>query len=363
MLRRLILRNFRNYVEADIEFCDNLNIFIGDNAQGKTSLLEAIHFLIIGRSFRTSQIKELIYKNGEGFYLEAHFVKNGIEQTLRFSLFGKERKIFYNSTECPSLSSLFGILVGTLVAPDDQLVKGPPQERRLFMDLQLAQYDPLYLHHITRYNRAMRHRNHLLRHRELKSIEMWEHEMANSGAYVIFKRQQFAENLSPIVKEIHRNLNCGNSSLNFQYKTKNVTKEELLQQFNLHRPKDLAMKSTSIGPHRDEIVLELDGMDARSYGSEGQKRLCVTSLRLASWEHLKAKVEMTPLMLMDDLTANLDSNHQNKVVEQLEKMGQVFITTTSDLSCKKEKRYFRIQKGVVDPKDEKDIKDEKDRKD
>jgi DNA replication and repair protein RecF len=353
MLQRLVLRNFRNYVEAEVEFCDRINLFIGDNAQGKTSLLEAIHFLMLGRSFRSPHTKDLIHRNADGFFLEAHFRKNGVNQSLRFSLFGNDRKIFLNNTECSSASALFGILVGTLVAPDDDLIKGPPQVRRLFMDLQLAQADPLYLHHITRYNRAMKQRNHLLRNKTVHTIETWEQEMAQAAAYVTNKRKQLIESLTPLAQKLYFLWSDGKNQLSVNYQTKifdsqlEKSKVEYIKQFHLHRKKEMLLGSSLIGPHRDEITIKLDGMEARTFASEGQKRLCVTALRLASWELLRKTAEMTPLMLIDDLTVSLDPHFQAKVMDHLEQLGQVFISSTIDLSCKAERRHFMVRNGTI----------------
>ena len=187
-LTRLYVRGFRNYEEAVLDCSPAVNVLYGDNAQGKTSLLEAIHLLMIGRSFRTTQTSELIRQGSEGFYIEAHFIRHGIEQKLRFGNNGQERRLYYNNTECLSLTSLLGVLPGVVITPDDELIKGPPYSRRLFLDLQISQTDPLYVHYLARYNKAMRQRNQLLRTRTLATIESWEEEDGHSCG--LFNRKE-----------------------------------------------------------------------------------------------------------------------------------------------------------------------------
>ena len=182
-LKSLYLHNFRLYEEVYVEFSPGINWIYGRNASGKTTMLEAIHLLASGRSFRTNQLANLIRHDCPHFYLEAHFEKHGIAQKLRMVHSSKERKISINNTQCSSVSSLVGVLLSVVLSPDDlSLISGAPQERRQFLDAQLSQVDPLYLHHLSRYQRAMRQRNTLLKTKKIGSIEGWEYEMATSAA-------------------------------------------------------------------------------------------------------------------------------------------------------------------------------------
>ena len=173
-LRNLYLRQFRRYEEVHFQFNPTINSIVGPNAHGKTTILEAIQFLMSGRSFRTQQPSDLIRHEQNYFYIEADFIKQGIQQTLKISYDGKERKIVHNSTVCQSSTNLLGLLQGVVVIPDSaSLVKGSPLLRRHFLDLQIAQVDPLYVHHLTRYARAMRQRNVLLKRKDLATIHGW----------------------------------------------------------------------------------------------------------------------------------------------------------------------------------------------
>ena len=190
-LKSLYLQQFRIYREVYFEFTPALNLICGPNAQGKTTLLEAIHYLMFGRSFRPGLHQDLIHTGHNSFYLEAIFCKHDVDQKLRLYLEGKERKIIYNSTVLPNVSNLLGLIQGVVMTPDDvNLVKGSPLLRRQFLDIQLAQVDPLYVYYLTRYAKAMRQRNQLLKQKKLFSIESWEHEMAQASAYIILQRRR-----------------------------------------------------------------------------------------------------------------------------------------------------------------------------
>lgn len=356
-LKRLFVQNFRNYSEATAEFSPRINVIWGGNAQGKTSLLEAIHLLLLGRSFRTSKTEDLIQRDASSFCVEAQFVRTGIEQKLRIASNGKERRILYNSTECTSTSALLGLLPGVLMAPDDDLIKGPPASRRSFVDLQIAQIDPLYLHHFTRYTRAMRQRNHLLRNAAQTSIELWEQEMAVAASYLVKQRVQILRELELQAQPLYRLWSEERQPLTLRYHTKITdpldsprTQQEYLELWSLNRGREIALGNTLYGPHRDEIKICIGSHEAKTFGSEGQKRLCVAALRLAAWERLKSAIGEMPLMLLDDVGMSLDENRNNRLLLHLESLGQVFITSTRNLdtssfSCEM-KQFYIVNGGI-----------------
>ncbi len=335
-LTKLHVRNFRLYTEVTHEFCPDVNLFYGSNAQGKTTLLEALHILMIGRSFRTMQNRELIRHGADHFYIEAHFVKEGLEQRLKLSSDGKERKIIHNHTEFPKLSQLIGLIPGIVMTPDDDLVKGPPHGRRLFLDIQISQADSFYLQALSRYQRALQHRNALLRSAQLKTIDSWEFEMAQTAAYLTQKRDETIQNLRERSQEIYHVLTGKKEAFEIRYQTKAAPLDDVqkyyLDQFQRQREREMVLGNTLHGPHRDEILLMLDGQEARSYGSEGQKRTCVAALRLAAWQRLKSLIDTEPLMLIDDMGSQLDKERQHHLLDYLSTLGQVFITHTESLN-------------------------------
>lgn len=343
-LRTLYLHNFRCYPEAFFEFSPGINAIYGANARGKTTILEAIHVLITGRSFRTSQLADLIRLNTESFCIEASFVKHNIEQQLRISYNGKERKAYHNQTLYPSTSSLLGLLQGAVIAPDDAaLIKGSPIVRRHFLDLQIAQTDPLYVHHLGRYTRAMRHRNALLRAKRQATIDSWEHEMATSATYLTSQRYRAICELETRGQPLHHALSGHFENLHLTYKTPAPFTEEtsalrsyFLGQFQKHRDREMIFGSTLTGPHRDDLIISIDQKEVRFFASEGQQRSCVTTLRLAEWDRLQNLTDESPLMLVDDVGVSLDDSRKGKLLDHVRQLGQVFLTSAQELAleCK-----------------------------
>lgn len=354
-LRALYLHNFRTYEEALYEFGPKINVITGSNARGKTSILEAIYFLMTGRSFRTSQINDMIRHGASSFYIEASFIKHGIEQTIKVSCSSKERRIVYNHTQCTSFASLLGLLQGAVIHPDDaSVVKGAPESRRHLLDVQIAQADPLYIHHFTRYNRAMKQRNYLLRAKTAVTIESWEHEMAHSAAYIVHQRIVAVEDLKEKGQRLHSFICGGNDILELDYKTQSIPKgmsaadidisqlkAYYLAQYGKLRKREMDLGITLTGPHKDDVFIGLNRSEARFFASEGQQRSCVAALRLAEWERLKTKSYEMPLMLIDDVGMSLDYSRRMRLFTHLPMLEQVFLTTTEELSIPGEVTFIR----------------------
>lgn len=361
-LQALYLHHFRAYKEAYFEFSPRINVIHGLNAVGKTTLLEAIYFLITGRSFRTSQVSDLVHIGAAFFYIEAVFVKHGIEQKLKVWGSGKERKVIYNSTQCPP-ATLLGLLQGVVMIPDDiSLIKGAPNGRRHFLDLQLAQIDPLYVHHLTRYNRAMQQRNALLRTKNLVTIESWEHEMANAAAYVTQQRALATIDLQDRGKELYHHVS-GDEKLSIAYKTgaglgggsdfgpEAVIDKTLahlrhyyLSQFQKMRKREVEIGYTLTGPHKDDLDIAIDEKEARFFASEGQQRSCVAALRLSEWERLQSLAQESPLMLIDDPGTSLDADRGGRLFTRLKNLGQVFLTSPQVIQLDIEQKNIMISR-------------------
>ncbi len=353
ILKKLQLRNFRNYEIAAFDFCPHINLILGQNAQGKTSALEAVYLLAIGRSFRAARLGDLIKREKEGFYVETTFLARDVEQKIALAFDGNERRILHNSTYYPSLSSLIGLMPVVVMTPDDDLIKGPPQSRRKFIDMQIAQFDPLYLHHLTRYFRAMRQRNYLLRQSRLQTIDLWEREMAHAAEYLVSKRLQFIEDLTGASAPLHEQLSDseGQLTLNYRgYSEEDDLSAFFLKRFEANRQKEIKLGSTLSGPHRDDLDILIDGHEAKHFASEGQKRTCVAALRLASWQMLKERSGKTPLMLIDDFGLSLDKIRRRQFLEAVDNLGQVFITSVDPLSSelfKRDSASFYVKEGII----------------
>ena len=353
MLCDLYLRDFRNYKEAFFEFSTEINKIYGANAQGKTNLLEAINLLITGQSFRTHNLSELIREGAPSFYVEANFVKNDIKQKLRIYYDGQRRRVFHNSTEYNSFTPLIMLIPGVIWSPEDQaLVKGSPSMRRRFLDFQIAQLDPLYVHHLMRYNKAMKQRNYLLRSKNDKSIDSWEFAMAHAAAYVVEKRRSEIKKLLPQIQNVHETLSKTKDTLSVEYKTgaPNISLSEYyVGQYKKQRQREMIIGNTLSGPHRDDVIMSIQKKDARYFASQGQQRCCIAAMRLAQWYQLQQESDTTPLMIIDDVGTSLDESRNKLLGEQIQKLGQVFVSTSQDLNWQnyRKSKIMIIKNGQV----------------
>jgi DNA replication and repair protein RecF len=334
-LQSLYLRQFRNYEEEFFEFDPSLNVICGPNAQGKTSILEAIFFLMIGRSFRSRQAQELVKLNTDFFYIESIFNKHEIDQKMHVHYQPNEKKIVYNTTYLPTMSHMVGIIQGVTFAPDDvDLIKGSPLKRRQFLDIQISQGNPLYLHHLIRYGKAIRQRNQLLKDKQKYSIEVWEQEMAQSAAYITIQRSHTISTLEPCCQQFYFLLSGETDPLQITYRSSSPTSDEknsreyYMQQFEKHRNREMIIGHTITGPQKDDMRIAIGGKECRHFASEGQQRTVVAALRLGEWKRLQEVTGITPLFMIDDIGMSLDGNRRQRLIEQILTMGQIFCTTT-----------------------------------
>jgi DNA replication and repair protein RecF len=327
---RLILRSFRCYDETLISLTEGMNLIYGKNGAGKTTFLEALYLLSTGRSFLTPHLTDCIRKEELHFYIEVHFVRDGVEQLLGIGFDGKDKRIHHNNTQFQNFSNVLGILPSVLYCPKDStLIMGTPQERRRFLNIQLAQTDPLYVHHLMRYHKAMKHRNALLKVKSENSIESWEQMMSESGRYLMEKRSILIDTLRPKVEAHAKVLSLGEDHFDLHYEPSISLKkmEQMEELFRKERPKGLILGNTLIGPHRDDLHITYKEKEAKSFASEGQKRTCIAALKIAEWEILKEKTETTPLFMIDDFGVHLDPKRTELLEEKLNAFGQVLLTS------------------------------------
>jgi DNA replication and repair protein RecF len=338
-LKRLLLRNFRNYKHAEVVFSPSVNLIQGENGQGKTNLLEAIHLVSTGRSFRTHSLTDLITFGQSFFYLEAEFYKEEVTQNLKIYYDENTRKVQYNETVYTTLNCLLGILPSILLSPDDlSLVSGNPAERRRFLDLHIAQTDPLYVHHLGRYFKAMKQRNHLLRSKTESTIQVWEQMMAQSASYLVQKRKQTVAELKAPISQWMEILSRREDSIDISYQSSlslPSDNHDLLHHFQhlwqKTRPKEIHIGATLIGPHRDDLTIHLAEKSAKVFSSEGQKRSCISSLRFAEWEQMAETLKCSPLLGIDDFGIQLDKERRIQLTNHLSKFKQVFLTSPIQL--------------------------------
>ncbi len=325
-LKSLYLRNFRNYAEAEVFFSPTLNVMHGFNAQGKTNLLEAIYLVATGRSFRAEQLVDLIKQGERFFFIEAKIEKEGIEHTVQISFDGIVKKLTLDNNAYSTLQHLIGLLPSVLYTPSDsELIDGSPAIRRRFLNIHLAQSDPLYIHHLSRYWRAMKQRNALLKIKQLEGIECWEEEMAQSAAYLWQKRETLIAEIQAPLRLMSEKL--AGSAEQHEIKFHPSFTDNYLAQLKKSRPREIQLGATLTGPHRDDFCLWIEGKEARGFASEGQKKTAVAALRLAERELLTQTAETSALLGIDDLGLHLDEKRQSLLRGMLASLGQVFVTT------------------------------------
>lgn len=341
-LKTLILRNFRNIKELEAHFSDRLNVFYGKNAQGKTNLLEAIYFVSTGRSFRTQSLKELIHDQESSFSIDAEVVRDQVTQRIKISYDGNTKRLQMDANNYASFHPLLGVLPTVLYTPYDiELISGAPAERRRFLNIHLAQSDPLYVHHLTCYWRAMKQRNCLLRARSSDAIECWENQMAASAEYITQARKEMLEELQVPLKKEANVLSNEDHHLTLSLSSS----KDYLKQLQKNRAKEMELGVTLTGPHRDDIALYINESVARIKASEGQKKTMVAALKLAEWERLSNRTGEPVLMGFDDLDGHLDDSRRSHLKNRLKSLGQVFITTPHEPDV--EGKHFHIQNGSL----------------
>ena len=343
-LRSLHLRNFRNYVDAMIEFSPRLNLFCGKNAQGKTNLLEAIAFLSTGRSFRTTRLRDLISHGASFFFLEALLEKNSFGESLKIYYDGSSKRIEYNGSRLSSFNHLFGILPSVICSAQDIFsFTSAPCQRRRFLNLHLAQLDPLYIYHMTRFHRAMKQRNAALNRRSESTIDCFEQEMAVSSEYLLQKRKKMVKDLQTPIEQFFEEFP---ERFELKYRPSLSFNKSFTEQWKKIRVKELSIGYTILGPHRDDLILQLDRKPMKDFASEGQKRCCISALRFAEFWRLCQLLDEKVLLCIDDLGTHMDETRQKLLKQTLASPAQIFVTTPlENPSC--EGKIFQIEKGKI----------------
>jgi len=346
-LKRLELRAFRNYGELALDVGAGVNILLGPNAQGKTNLLEAIHVLALARSHRTSNDRELIAWDRDSAWVKGEVERRHGGVTLELELTPRGKKARVGGVEQRRLSDFVGRLNVVLFAPEDlDIVKGPPVVRRRFMDMEIGQTHPGYLHDLLQFHRVLEQRNRFLKTADpgrsaSGELDVWNEQLALYGVRMMRRRERFIRKIRPLAGEIHAGVTRSAETLTVEYKPSFGTAEQvageddssLIEQFMLmltqSKEQEFRRGVTLVGPHRDDVRLLIDGRDAQSYGSQGQQRTAALSLKLAELELVREEIGEYPLLLLDDVLSELDPARQAQLVEAFRSRVQTFITTTS----------------------------------
>ncbi|AND80229.1 DNA replication/repair protein RecF [Streptococcus pantholopis] len=363
-IKELKLKNYRNYRDTKAQFSSGLNIFIGKNAQGKTNFLEAIYFLSLTRSHRTRFDKELIYFNEKEALISGNIQRIDGQIPLEISLSDKGRVTKVNHLKQAKLSDYVGTMTVVLFAPEDlQLVKGAPSLRRKFMDIDLGQIKPVYLSDLSHYNYVLKQRNTYLKTAETIDYDfltVLNEQLADYGSRVMNHRSDFINDLEKEADKHHQIISDGLERLRIKYASSfpfsnySETYTAFVKHLQKNQTRDIAKRNTSIGPHRDDLEFFINDMNA-DFGSQGQHRSLILSLKMAEIELIKAVRGDNPILLLDDVMSELDNQRQMKLLQGIKENVQTFITTTSLehlTSLPDNLKLFMIEEGQI--KEEKD---------
>lgn len=363
-LQSLYLCSFRNYREETVEFDPGVNLIVGDNAQGKTNLLEAIYYLGCGRSFRAQSNKEMIHFGADFGELNGQIFSQERQQSLRFLLFSssRPRQMFRNGARKKSLEEIAGVLPAVLFCPEDLLIlKTGAAQRRRFGDSVLCQLRPNYDAALTEYNRILEQKNRILKdHFEnpalLEILPEFNLRLCQVGALLISYRARFYEGLQREAARFHHQFSGGNEEFSLEYKTVSTVTdpfasvaaltENLMEHLEGHQRAELETAQCLTGPHKDDFILRLSGIDLKTYGSQGQTRTAAISLKLAQRELMNREWGEQPVLLLDDVLSELDPGRQDFVLNQIQH-GQVFITCCEPGRLTKLGKTMEIHQGRV----------------
>ena len=366
-LKNLQLHHFRNYDNQSIDFSPSTNVLIGENAQGKTNLLESIYVLAMTRSHRTSNDKELIEFSKDAAQVSGTIQRNLGPLKLELDIGKNGKKAKANHIEKARLSEYLGQMNVILFAPEDlALVKGSPTVRRRFIDMEFGQISPKYLHDLTQYRSILKQRNRYLKQLQVKEasdklyLEVLSEQLAAVVGSIISQRINFLTELEKYAQKLHAGITQGNENLTFKYEcvVKNVVSlteleisQSLMNLYEKNQQKEIFQGTTLYGPHRDDVKFLVNDKNVQVYGSQGQQRTTALSVKLAEIDLMKSQTNEYPILLLDDVLSELDGARQTHLLKTIQDKVQTFLTTPalSDVARNliKEPKIFYISKGKV----------------
>ena len=353
-VKELRLNNFRNYKSQRIVFSEGLNVIYGGNAQGKTNMVEAIYLCSIGKSFKNSKDNMMINFGSDSAGISVKVAREMGDVDIDMSLLsGHKKQIKINGGYLTKLSDILGNLVTVFFSPEDlRLIKDAPGDRRRFLDISISQLSKRYVYILNRYQQILTQRNNLLKSdKEVEyikdQIDVWNRQLAMVAKDIIIQRLRYVKMLNEYAHKIHLFLTDNAENLEIEYQCISDKEDEIEEiiynKLNQDFEKDLAVRYTQTGPHRDDLKLVVNNLDVRVYGSQGQQRSVALSLKFAEKEILKQKIGEYPITILDDVFSELDDNRNKKILEMLKK-GQTFVTTTNKCGVGKQ---IEIRQGEV----------------
>ncbi len=363
-IKRIDLKNFRNYKELDIELAKGVNIFYGQNAQGKTNIIESIYMASTGKSHRTQKDTELIRWNSEDAKIRIDYQKEEEERIEIYLSKSLKKQIKKNGVRLFKIGELIGNLNTVIFSPDHmKIIKEGPVERRRFVDIILSQVKPGYYYNLVQYLRTLEQRNNLLEEARtnssiLKTIDIWNEQLADFGTRIIKTRQDFICDICCMAADIHKRISNEkekldvkyNSSIRYYSNSEKEIKENFISALENHISADMGRSVTHKGPHRDDILFFINGTEVKTYSSQGQQRTTLLSLKIAELKYMKEETGELPVLLLDDVFSELDAERQKYLIEFIKDM-QAIITCTNVEYLEKlmleGSRTYKVESGMI----------------
>lgn len=356
IIKSIELADFRNYDSLNLTFDHGTNILYGDNAQGKTNILEAIYVVATTKSHKGSKDKDIIHFNKEEAHIRAYIEKEAVETRIDMHLrSSKSKGIAIDGQKIKKAAELLGLLNVVFFSPEDLgIIKNGPAERRRFVDMELCQLDNFYLYNLNHYNKIVNQRNKLLKDLYFnpslgETLNIWDSQLVSFGSKIIERRKVFIEQLNEIIYDIHKKLSGNKEELQIHYEPE-VSIEEFEHKLALSQERDIKLKQTCVGPHRDDFSFYIGDIDIRKFGSQGQQRTAALSLKLSEIELVKKITKDTPVLLLDDVLSELDANRQNYLLNSIGDIQTIITCTGLDEFINNRfeiNKIYRVANGKV----------------
>ena len=351
-IKKIELKNFRNYKNQKLELNKNVNVLYGENAQGKTNIIESIFLCSMGKSFRAKKDKEMIKLDEDSCSVEVEYEKSDREGKIKIEI-GNKKNIFVNDIKIKRLSELLGKINIVIFTPDDiEIIKGGPDQRRKFLDIMISQLRPNYIHILSLYQKTIEQRNNYLKQikeeqKDENLLEILDEKLAEYAIKICEYRKEFIEKLKPKMEKLHKEITNNKEEIKIEYVTECLDKKIYLDLLKERRKLDILKGFTTKGVHRDDFVIYINGRQLNVYGSQGQQRTSILTLKLAELNLIYDEIGEYPILLLDDFMSELDKSRRESLVQHI-KETQVIITCTDKLALENfEYLEYNVKEGKI----------------
>jgi DNA replication and repair protein RecF len=357
-IKRLQVLNYRNYKSLNITLSKKVNVFMGDNAQGKTNILEAIYYCAFAKSHRTSRDRELINWEADTAYLSLLVGRERLDKNIDINILKDGKKaININKIKVSKIGQLFGNFNVVMFSPEDlKIIKDSPGVRRRFMDMELCQLDSKYYYNLVKYNKVLSERNIILKNKKIdkEMLDIYDIQLAEFGHNIIIERHNYIEKLNSYGRDIHKSISSGKENIEFKYISTvrgiDDIKSKFYESLKKNRDRDIEKGITTIGPHRDDLSVAINEIDVKSFGSQGQQRSAVLTIKFSSLKIIKEITSEYPVLLLDDVLSELDFSRKRFVLTSINEI-QTVITCTGieDLTnyLDSSSKIFKVKDGEI----------------